>query len=39
MNFINMPELQSPWAYPTVIASQVLLLAVGALVFKKIGWL
>lgn len=39
MNFVHMPELQSPWAYPTVIASEVVLVVIGALVFKKIEWL
>jgi hypothetical protein len=39
MNFVHMPELQSPWAYPAVIISQVSLLVTGVLVFRKIGWL
>ena len=39
MNFAYMPELQSPWAYPAVIISQVSLIVTGVLVFRKIGWL
>lgn len=39
MNFVHMPELQSTWAYPAVIVSQVSLLVIGVLVFRKIGWL
>ena len=39
MNFAYMPEFRVPWAYPTVIISQVVLMVASALVFKKIGWL
>jgi Mg2+ and Co2+ transporter CorA len=36
---LQMPELQVPWAYPAVIVSQVSLLVIGILIFRKIGWL
>lgn len=39
MNFVNMPELYIWWAYPAVVAIEVLLLAAGIYVFKKMGWL
>lgn len=39
MNFVHMPELQVPWAYPAVLVSQVVFIVSGAIVFKKIGWL
>ena len=39
MNFRLMPELDLRWAYPAVIAFQVVLIAAGVVVFRKIGWL
>lgn len=39
MNFYYMPELKLWWAYPAVILAQVVLMGVGVLVFRKIGWL
>lgn len=39
MNFVYMPELQVQWAYPAVIFGQILLMALGVVVFWKIGWL
>ncbi len=39
MNFAFMPELRVPWAYPTVIISQIILVGTGVFIFKKIGWL
>ncbi len=34
MNFVNMPELREPWAYPVVLLL-LLFIAVGSLVFMK----
>jgi Mg2+ and Co2+ transporter CorA len=39
MNFQYMPELSVAWAYPAVIAIQVILMGVGLFLFRKIGWL
>jgi len=39
MNFVYMPELKIPWAYPTVIGFQVLITIAGIILFRKIGWL
>ena len=39
MNFAFMPELHQPWAYPAVIISEVVLVATGLVLFRKIGWL
>jgi Mg2+ and Co2+ transporter CorA len=39
MNFINMPELQIPWVYPTVIIVQFVIMGVFFFIFRKIGWL
>lgn len=39
MNFALMPELKLPWAYPAVIVAQILIVAIGLVVFKKIDWL
>ncbi|MDO8491732.1 MAG: CorA family divalent cation transporter [Dehalococcoidia bacterium] len=39
MNFVFMPELRMPWAYPAVIISEVVLVATGLVLFRKIGWL
>jgi len=39
MNFQYMPELSVAWAYPAVIAIQVILMGVGLILFRKIGWL
>ncbi len=39
MNFRYMPELTVEWAYPAVIALQVLMMVIGFIYFKKRGWL
>ncbi len=39
MNFRYMPELESPWGYPIVIAVSLLILIAGLLFFKKKKWL
>ncbi len=39
MNFASMPELRVPWAYPTVIGFQIVLMAAGVVLFRRIGWL
>lgn len=39
MNFVFMPELKIAWAYPAVIIVQLVLMAIGAFIFRKIGWL
>ena len=39
MNFRNMPELDSPWGYPVVIAVSVVILVGSLLFFKKKKWL
>ena len=39
MNFTYMPELDSPYAYPLVIATAVLIVVVSLLYFKKKKWL
>ena len=39
MNFKNMPELDVPWVYPTVIAAQFILMIGGFVYFKKMNWL
>lgn len=39
MNFVFMPELRIPWAYPAVIIVQVILMAISALIFRRMGWL
>ena len=39
MNFVYMPELKIPWAYPAVIAFQLITAGVAFLVFRKIKWL
>jgi len=39
MNFENMPELHTPWAYPLLLAAMVMV-AVGMIVyFRRKGWL
>lgn len=39
MNFVNIPELHVPWAYPALLAVMAVI-AVGMLyVFRSIGWL
>ncbi|GJM25580.1 MAG: magnesium transport protein CorA [Phycisphaerae bacterium] len=39
MNFENMPELKTPWAYPLLLGS-MLVIAIGMLVFfRRKGWL
>lgn len=39
MNFVHMPELRLPWAYPAFLALLVTLAVVLAIYFKKKGWL
>ncbi|MDD5038543.1 MAG: CorA family divalent cation transporter [Dehalococcoidales bacterium] len=39
MNFVYMPELRVWWAYPSVILGQVMIIAVGIVIFRKKGWL
>ena len=39
MNFVYMPELQSPIAYPIVIAISVLIFVVCIIFFKLKKWL
>ena len=39
MNFRYMPELESPWAYPIVIAVSLVILIGSLLFFKKKKWL
>ena len=39
MNFVYMPEFQSPIAYPVVIAVSVLIVIVSLIFFKKKKWL
>jgi Mg2+ and Co2+ transporter CorA len=39
MNFVFMPELKQEWAYPAVIVFQIVFMAVGFGIFRKIGWL
>jgi len=38
MNFVHMPELQLPWAYPAVLGLIVVVAAVMYLQFKRRGW-
>ena len=39
MNFKYMPELERPWAYPTVIGISVLIVIISITFFKKKKWL
>jgi hypothetical protein len=39
MNFTHMPELDVAWAYPAVVAGEVLVVLGGILLFRKAGWL
>ncbi|MEO6627229.1 MAG: magnesium and cobalt transport protein CorA [Aquihabitans sp.] len=39
MNFEHMPELDKPWAYPTVLVIMVVLCAAAYRHFKRVGWL
>ena len=39
MNFTHMPELDSPWGYPTVIIASVAIIVGMLLFFKKKKWL
>ena len=39
MNFVHMPELQSPYAYPIVIAVSILIVILSLLFFKVKKWL
>lgn len=38
MNFVNMPELSIPWAYPAVIALMLLIVVAMFIYFKKKQW-
>jgi magnesium transporter len=38
MNFKNMPELESPWGYPSVIALMIVVALVMLTYFKKRRW-
>lgn len=39
MNFVHMPELQSPYAYPIVIAVSILIVILSLIFFKVKKWL
>lgn len=39
MNFVYMPELRVPFAYPIVIGAQVILVVTAILIFRRIKWL
>ena len=39
MNFLYMPELKEPWAYPMVIVVQAIITIIAIIVFRKIKWL
>lgn len=39
MNFVHMPELAKPWAYPAVLALMAVTALVEWLLFKRKGWL
>lgn len=39
MNFRYMPELDSPWGYPVVIAVSIVIVVVSLILFKKKKWL
>ena len=39
MNFVYMPELRSPWGYPTVIAVSIAIVIACLVYFKKKKWL
>ncbi len=39
MNFVNMPELYSPWGYPAVIVISILIVVISLIWFKKKKWL
>jgi hypothetical protein len=39
MNFVNMPELQSEWGYPVIIAASILLVAGLLWFFRHKKWL
>ena len=39
MNFRFMPELEIVWAYPAVVASQIIISIAMVLVFRKKGWI
>ncbi len=39
MNFQYMPELQVWWAYPAVLVGQLVIMATGVVIFRKVGWL
>ncbi len=38
MNFIHMPELDEPWAYPAAVGAMVLSAVVPLIYFKRKGW-
>ncbi len=35
MNFVNMPELYSPYGYPTVIAVSIVIILLCIIIFRK----
>jgi Mg2+ and Co2+ transporter CorA len=39
MNFQYMPELRVWWAYPSVLAGQIVIMVAGIVVFRRVGWL
>ena len=39
MNFVFMPELQVPWAYPAVIVGQIMVTVTSVVLFRRIKWL
>jgi magnesium transporter len=39
MNVVGIPGLESPWGFPAVVASMVVVAAVLALFFRRHGWL
>ena len=39
MNFQYMPELHVWWAYPSVLAGQIVIMVAGIVVFRRVGWL
>jgi len=39
MNFQYMPELHVWWAYPSVLAGQIVIMVAGIVIFRRVGWL
>ena len=39
MNFVYMPELHTPWGYPTVIIISLLIIVLSLIWFRKNKWL